>query len=275
MRTRIFLITVLLAGLVAPVHPGPLRVASINLCTDQLLLALADRAQIASITFLAQHAESSYMADRAHGHHFNHGQAEELVAIEPDVVVASSYLSPTKLRFLNDLGYRIELFRLAASIDEVYANIEQMAALLGHPERGTLLIGQMQDHLGPVLRNHSNQPSPSGAIYEPNGYTGGLDTLRGDILHQSGWRNVATDAGIKGVGVLDLEALLLLDPDRLIMSPYAPGTHSLGQRLLQHPAVKKITTARPPVVIPLKYWICGGAMNAEAVAQLAEARNTP
>ena len=87
--------------------------------------------------------------------------------------------------------------------------------------------------------------------------------------------NRATDAGIQGVGVLGLEELLVLDPDRLIVSPYAPGTHSLGQRLLQHPAILKITAGRPPVSIPIKYWICGGTMNAEAVAQLAEKRVTP
>lgn len=275
MRTRFFFFALLVAGLVAPAHPDPLRIASINLCTDQLLLALADRAQIASITFLAQHEESSYMADHAHGYHLNHGQAEELVAVEPDIVVASSYLSPTKQRFLGDLGYRIELFNLAKSIDEVYANIEQMAALVGFPDRGNLLAGQLHDRLASVPQTGSELPSPRGVIYEPNGYTGGRDTLRGDILHHAGWHNVATDAGIRGVGVLDLEALLLQDPDRLIMSPYAPGTHSLGQRLLQHPAILKITSNRPPVVIPIKNWFCGGAINAEAVVRLAQERNTP
>lgn len=215
------------------------------------------------------------MADRAHGYHLNHGQAEELVAVEPDIVVASTYLSPTKQRFLSDLGYRIELFKLAESVDEVYANIEQMAALVGYPDRGNLLAGQLHDRLASVPRAGSKHPFPRGAIYEPNGYTGGRETLRGDILHHAGWRNVATDAGIRGVGVLDLETLLLLDPDRLIMSPYAPGTHSLGQRLLRHPAILKITADRPPVVIPIKHWFCGGAINAEAVVRLALERNSP
>lgn len=272
---RLVLLGILLTSIALPVQSAPLRVASINLCTDQLLLALADREQIASITFLARHAQSSYMADRAGGYHLNHGQAEELVSVDPDVVVASSHISPPRLRFLNDLGYRVELFELATGLDDVYANIGQMAALLGNTERGDQLIARMRSRLESVLPAGSDKSSPRGAIYEPNGYTGGPDTLRGDILGHSGWHNVATDAGIEGVGVIDLEQLLLIRPDRLIVSPYAPGTHSLGQRLLRHPAIHSVTAGRPAVDIPTKYWICGGTMNVEAAALLVKGRVRP
>ncbi len=272
---RAFVLAVLLPGFSAFAQSGSLRIASINLCTDQLVLALADEEQVASITFLARHAESSYLADRAAGYHLNHGQAEELVSVDPDVVVAYSYISPTKLRFLNELGYRVEIFKLANNIAEVYVNLKRMAELLGKPVRGIQLVARMQERLDSVPPVRSGYPAPRGLIYEPNGYTGGRETLRGDILHHANWHNVATDAGISGVGVLGLEALLLIGADRLIVSPYAPGTHSLGQRLLQHPAIETITSGRPPVNIPIRHWICGGVMNVEALAQLVESRGPP
>jgi len=254
---------------------APLRFASINLCTDQLLLELADREQIASITFLSQQALSSYMASRAAGLHVNYGQAEELIAVNPDVVVTSSYDSPSTLRFLNDLGFRVEVFALADSIGEVIANIRQMAVLVGQEARGATLIDAMERRLDFMQPENPGQNAPRGVIYEPNGYTGGPDTLRGDILRLSGWQNAAVDAGITGVGVMDLEALLLAAPERLIFSPYAPGTHSLGQRMLQHPAIRAITAQRPPLVVPSNLWICGGSMNMEAIAQLLQDRSAP
>lgn len=255
------------------VQSAPLRFASINLCTDQLLLELADRDQIASVTFLSQHTLSSYMADKAAGLHVNYGQAEELIAMKPDIVVTSSYESPSTLRFLNDLGFSVEVFALADSIGEVIANIKQMAILVGQEARGEALIDTMERQLHSVP--HPGRNTSRGLIYEPNGYTGGAETLRGDILRLSGWHNVATDAGITGVGVMDLEALLLTDPDRLIFSPYAPGTHSLGQRMLQHPAIQAVTADRPPLVVPSNLWICGGSMNLEAIAQLAAGHSLP
>jgi iron complex transport system substrate-binding protein len=256
-------------------HSAPLRFASINLCTDQLLLELADREQVASVTFLSQHALSSYMADRAAGLHVNYGQAEELIAVNPDVVVTSSYDSPSTLRFLNDLGFRVEVFALADSIGEVIANIRQMAVLVGQEARGEELIGAIERRLHSILPSPPGQNAPRGVIYEPNGYTGGPETLRGDILRLSGWHNAAADTGITGVGVMGLEALLLAAPERLIFSPYAPGTHSLGQRMLQHPAVQAITAELPPLVVASNLWICGGSMNLEAIAQLVKGRSSP
>lgn len=258
--------------LITTAQPNPLRIASINLCTDQLLLQVADREQIASVTFLSQHAMSSYMADRAAGLHINHGQAEELIRVKPDIVVTSSGTPPSTLRLLNDLGFKVKTFTLASSINDVFNNVGEMAALVGRKARGERLVHVMQSQLQDLLPVQTGRNIPRGIIYEPNGYTGGPETLRGDILRLSGWHNAAADAGITGVGVMDLESLLLVSPDRLVFSPYAPGTHSLGQHMLQHPAIAAITANRPPLIIPSRLWICGGAMNLEAIARLAKDR---
>ena len=48
-------------------------VASINLCTDQLVLAIADPAQILTVSWLAADAEESMLAESAAKHTLNYG----------------------------------------------------------------------------------------------------------------------------------------------------------------------------------------------------------
>ena len=73
-RALTFLGAVALAGtpgLAAPRPPArtlpPQRIVSLNLCADQLVLALADRGQIAGLTRNAAKPEMSAEAARAHG----------------------------------------------------------------------------------------------------------------------------------------------------------------------------------------------------------------
>lgn len=250
--------------------PEPVRVASLNLCTDQLVLTLADPEQIASITFLSQHQESSFMAEEALRHHINYGQAEELIVLQPDLVVTLTYTTPTTLRLLRHLGFKVELFSPAKNIAGVMANIRRMAELLGQKARGEKTVQAMKARLEFIASPYRGPTLLRGLLYEPNGYTAGAQTLRGELIRLAGWHNIASEVGIKGVGVIGLETLILAGPDRLILSPYAPGTHSLGQRVLNHPAVSAVTSQRDPLIVSPKLWMCGGPMNTEAVARLIE-----
>ena len=51
----------------------PQRIVSIHLCADQFTLALANRAQIASLSYLATDESRSYMANAAKGIQLNKG----------------------------------------------------------------------------------------------------------------------------------------------------------------------------------------------------------
>lgn len=255
-----------------PALSDPTRVASLNLCTDQLLLALADPQQIASITFLAQHEISSYLAAKAANYPLNYGQAEEIIPLQPDLVVGLLYTSPSILRLLERLGIRVELFPFATNAEEVATSIRRMAALIGQDARGEQLIIEMTSHYQSVQSRLPPDNPPRGLYYEPRGYTAGSGTLKGELMRIAGWRNVASELGIESFGVIGLESLVLAKPHRLILSPYAPGTQSLAQRLLLHPALRTVSMDRAPLIVPPNLWICGGPMNTEAVDRLIDGR---
>ena len=252
---------------VTAVAAVPQRVVSINLCTDQLLLMLADPDQISSISHLAIEPESSFMAEQASKYPVNHSKTEELLALKPDLIVAGQYSASRMVGLMKELGYRVEIFPIVNDLEGIRAAISRMADLLGKPKRGMQLIAQMQQRLAAAKLNRP-KVKPAAAIYQPNGYTSGSNTLQDVALTLAGWENVAATMGINGYSTIDLESLLLARPQQLFSSAYAPGTQSRAQQQLNHPALRRSTQGREIVNIDYRYWICGGPMITEAVDQL-------
>src|SRR5690606_1418517 len=72
---------------------NPQRVVSINVCTDQLALLLADEGQLESVSYLSQDPELSVMAAKARKMPVNYAQAEEVFLMKPDLVLAGTFSS--------------------------------------------------------------------------------------------------------------------------------------------------------------------------------------
>src|SRR4029453_1275136 len=88
----------LAAVLAAVMHLGatdsgqkPKRVVSLNLCVDELLLRLADPRNLASATWLARDPANSNVAELAQSIPVNHGLVEEIIPLNPDLVIAGIY----------------------------------------------------------------------------------------------------------------------------------------------------------------------------------------
>src|SRR5579862_4671641 len=98
------MIIAVFCGVALAVAAQPQRVASINLCSDQYLLALARPDQAISVTWLAGDKNRSGEAPAAAGIPVNHGSAEEVARIAPDLVLADSYSDPNTVAMIRRLG---------------------------------------------------------------------------------------------------------------------------------------------------------------------------
>lgn len=266
-NVRLILLLIMMGFQSSGVAGNPSRVVSINLCTDQLLLMLAAPEQIASVSHLALEPNSSYMAGKATHFPINYAKAEELIDLKPDLIVAGLYTDRSLVTLLRKLGYRVEVFPLSSNIEDIRNNIRFMAKLLGRDVEGEHMVTEMDQRLEQISRSHPIK-KPRGAFYQPNGYTGGLNTLQHSALTLAGWHNIAEEEGVKGYGTIDLERLILSKPEQLFTSSYAPGTQSRGQQIVKHPVLKQLTQGRAPIEVAYKYWICGGPMITDAVAIL-------
>lgn len=104
-RVLRFGIIVLALALAAPITSDaakPQRIASLNVCTDQLVIALAERSRIATVTFLAPNPDTSFYYREAKGLPINRGAAEEVLALKPDLIVAGTYTTPATTALLKN-----------------------------------------------------------------------------------------------------------------------------------------------------------------------------
>ena len=241
---------------------APQRVVSMNLCTDQIAMLLAAPGQLVSVSDLARDPRMSPMADPAQDYPINHGRAEEIYLMRPDLVIAGQYASGPTVAMLRRLGVRVEVLPPAEDIDAIRAEIIRMGGLLGREDKAAEVLARFERGL---ILAESNADRGRAALYYANGYTSGRDTLAGTILTSAGYRNVADDLGITDTRSLPLEMLVMARPDRLITGAKWPG-QSRGEAILDHPALARIAPETAEVTD--RDWVCGTPFVLRAIEAL-------
>jgi iron complex transport system substrate-binding protein len=258
------------AHAVGETPPVPRRIVSLNLCTDQLVLALADRDAVRSVTWLARDPQSAVMAAAAAEVPVNHGMTEEIIPFAPDLVVAGLYTARTTVALLKRFGLPVLELDVPQSLPAIAAQIRTVAHALGHPERGEAMVTAMMADLtalGPIPAG----PWPVAVVYHPNGFIGGRGSLIDDLLTRAGLRNLAAELALTHYGRLSLDLLLLGQPDLLILNTGEDLTPSLTHQVLRHPGLAKAFPHMHTLVIPARLWSCAGPWVVEIIAQLRTA----
>ncbi len=251
---------------------NPQRIVSIGLCTDQLLLMLVERAQIASVSLWARDRNMSYMADAVGGIPLNNATIEEVLVFEPDLVVASEFVARDTVDLLRRLGYPVRQVPVVTSVKQIYGLLEDFGAWTGNEIRAHALIRQMRERLTEIRARYAARPEKSVIIYSPNGFTIGADTLENDLLEHAGYRNLAAQMGIVGFQPISLERLVAADPDILQIDRGLSQQESLAAEFLGHPVLEKLIRQKASLDIPVRLRICAGPMITEAVELMAARR---
>lgn len=263
---------VLLAVTLSVANARPQRIVSIGLCTDQLLLMLAEREQIASVSIWAMDPNMSYMIDAVGEIPLNNASIEEILRFEPDLVVASEFVAWDTLRMLRQLGYRVRQLPVATSIPQIYDQLRRFGDWTGNPERARRAIEGMRAELEATRARYALRPQRSVIIYAPNGFTSGNNTLEHELFVQAGYRNLAAELGIDGFRAISLETLIAADPDVLLIDRRLSRQQSLATARLAHPVLEQVIREREFLDIPTRLRICAGPMITEAVERMAARR---
>lgn len=246
-----------------------MRVVSMNLCTDQLAMLLAAPGQLLSVSYLAVDPRSSAMAEAARDFHVNHGRAEEIYLMQPDLVIAGSFTTRATVAMLRRLGIPVAVFRPAYGLGEVRDRILQMGDVLGREDQARVLLADYDARLAALQAEVEDRPSA--ALYYANGYTSGDRTLAGQILTAAGFDNAAAAAGFSEGGIMPLEVLAMLDPDALITSQPYPGA-SRAEEILDHPVVEDMRDGRASGTFTDRDWVCGTPYVLRAIDALGALR---
>ncbi|MCC7346180.1 MAG: ABC transporter substrate-binding protein [Variibacter sp.] len=234
----------------------PQRIVSFNLCADQLVLALADRSQIASLSPFASDPELSVMAKEAQGVAHLPQRAEAAVALRPDLVLAGAIDRAGLRHTLVRAGLRVVEVELIADIAQARAQARAVAALVGQPARGEALVRAI-DAARARLHAAVAGRTQTALLVERAGYVTGPASLAGALLREAGFVAPAGAPGGLG-GFVPLEKLLLLHPQRLGLYERVHGASDQGTLFLAHPALRALYPPERQFVLPQKFALCGG-----------------
>jgi iron complex transport system substrate-binding protein len=269
-RLRNCLRAALLAPLLgaAPMPGPPQHVVSLNMCADQLVIALADPAQIAGLTEWARDPQLSFYADRAKTLPFTHRSAEEVLNLRPDLVIGAPYRTKDVLKPLAARGVTLLDLPRKDGLDGMEQSIRTVASALGHPERGAALIASIRTDLARV------GPPPgrgrTAAYYQRQGYLTGTGTLVDDMMRRVGLVNIAARLGRPALSQIPLEQLALARPDFVVTEDGVRTGEDRSGAMVRHPLLDEAVSPAHHLYIPQALTVCGGPGYPRAVAMLAD-----
>lgn len=253
--------------------PRPQRIVSLDLCTDQLLIDLVPRGRIAAVTHLAADPSVSAIPDKARGLPTTRGGAEDVLARDPDLILAGPYGVSGTVSLLERLGRNVVIVPLANDIVGVRGAIATVAEAVGEPETGRAVIARFDARLAGIPQAGAGQASPSALIYQVGGSSSAPGTLADAALAAAGFRNAATAYARSRSGQVPLEAIVAHPPDVLVLASPPFAYRTVVADNLRHPALKALTRRVASIELPWRLWLCGTPHIATAIEQLADIRS--
>jgi iron complex transport system substrate-binding protein len=269
MRRRLaFLVAVLvlaLPGSIASSASLP-RLVSMNVCADQLLLTLADPEQILGLSRFARDGWQSQAGDISR-YPVLSGGAEDVLLINPDIVVASAFDKRATRELLKAKGLRLAELAVPRTLDEARQQIREAGDITGHPERAAVEIARLDAALARARRAVSERHYRVLPLSR-RGWVAGSDSFVGSLLGETGLRSAAGDLGFAFGGFASLESIVNLRPDFIVVSQAGDTAKDDGQAFLLHPALERFYPPEKRIVIPERMTECGGVLLADALDAL-------
>jgi len=270
MRRAFFVLALMLLTSVPGWAQAPRRVVSLNLCLDQLALRLAAPGQLVGVSHLARDARLSVLAGQARSITAVRAGVESILDLRPDLVIFDSAAHVGIKGLVKRAGVPILEVPWAATLEQAEALIERMAAALDRREVGRALIDDMRSQRDALAWR--GPPKATAAILQANGGTTGRGSLMDELLRLAGYRNLAAELDIPAYGRWSLETVLAGQPDLLVLDAEANLDPARATEFVDHAAFRIMAGQARVVSVPMRYSLCAGPENFQAVRLLSEAR---
>lgn len=142
---------------------------------------------------------------------------EEVVGLEPDLVLAPNTIQNDTVRTLRGTDLTIYRFHEATSIADIKEKTRLIGQFVGECDGAADTVSWIEDRLAVVDEATADADRPS-AIYAFFGFTAGSDTFIHTIIERAGAENVAASAGIERYKQINEEILVSEQIDWLILN---------------------------------------------------------
>jgi iron complex transport system substrate-binding protein len=232
-----------------------LRVASLNLCTDEYLLLLARPSEIASVSRLSHDPADSPLWRMARRYPANRGSLEGVIATHPNLLLTMGGGGRSSEAIARQMGLKTLDLPFPADIDDVERNMALVATALGDARRATgwrRRLAQLRRHAG---KAKDTIFLSSGGVSVPS------DSVGAQWMELAGF-----DQRTLPGGRASLETLALRPPTILLRSTYRRNQHSLGNAWLEHPLANR--TRSRTIWTDGRPWTCMGPLMLREIERL-------
>ena len=251
-----------LAMVAGPVLAGP-RVASLDQCADQYVLALSDGDDIAGVSPRADDADSWLRTQGARAPQLR-PTLEAITAADPDVVVRYWGGDQRLMAALERRGVQVIQIADATDFNGVRDNIRTVSAALNQPGRGADLIASMDRNL---MQSHGAWSGEDALYLTAAGWTTGAGTLIDAMMRAAGLSNAWDGPAFAPVSV---ERLILQPPRRYVLG-FFDAVRADRRGVGRHPSVRRRTAYRTVVSLPGSMLGCPAWFAADGSRSLARA----
>ena len=261
------------SGLVQILERPPQRIVSTILAGDEMLTALVAPSRLVGVSSFAADPMLSNCAALIPPHARQaRAEAEAILSMEPDFVLAAGYIRSETIRFL--AAVRTPVLRLSrfGSFVDIQNNLRLVARAVGAEERAEAIIKEMDLRMEQVRLRVSGRPRPRVLFYFPGGETLGGNTLLDEMIERAGGFNVARALNLERESRIPTELVIGIQPEVVLVAAWSPKPEDdPALQILHDPVWREVPAVKNRRVYSLREgWLtCVSQYAVKGVEELA------
>ena len=159
---------------------------------------------------------------------FPNVNAEVVVALQPDLVLAAGITNPDDVNALAEIGLTVFATRFTTGLEDIYADILDVGTLTGQTEQAEAVVADMRTRVDAVITQTQAAGEQPIVFYEIDAtepakpWTTGPGTFIDSLITMAGGRNVSAGAAEQYFQI-SLEELVAQDPQIIVLGSFTFG----------------------------------------------------
>lgn len=236
------------------------RIVSLNACTDELLLQLAEPAQIVGVTRF-EHSPLSDTILKKHSEIIKvTADIERIIQLNPTIILAEPFSNRPLLNQLLRRRIPIVMLDIPRNWDELIQITKKILGIVGNSKKIDVLEKEILALK--KIAQHSRWKNKKAVFWSVAGHISGRKTFENTIIETLGMQN-AVD--FEGYAFMSLEKLIALKPQVILVTQQPSQKDSWGHETLFHPSLKAALPDLEYLPLPESAVNCASAYTIQAL----------
>lgn len=222
----------------------PMRIVSLTLGTDEVMLDLVGPERLIGVTYLASEEATSNIADHpalAQVENVVEANPEQIISLNPDLVLVGAFTDQAVIEQLTNAGLTVFAVGSFNSVEAMQQNILTLGEVVGETAKAQEMVDEMSERLATVEAVvEGAQTEPPQVLYlSTDGWVAGSATTVDDMIIRAGGVNAAAEAGLADWNQVNEEVIIEMNPDVVIISPFVSD-----EEFLTKPAFAEVSAVQ-------------------------------